>query len=740
MGRRGRDFGECGMPFENKIKLSSLSVRAIALAWSALVAMPTAVIAQDIAPQDEEFTSLGTIFINARRFEERLAEAPVAVTVQSGRDIGTGASDRLGDLATTAPNVTAVESLNPSFVIRGIGSQSLQGMNREAGVGIFLDEVYIGRDFALPRYLDDIEQTEIVRGSQSTIYGRNTIGGAINLISRQPGEELGGELEFSLGQDGYWRIRAAADVPLSADGRWLSRTFLSYTEQPDGITNLSNGRDDRTVDALSGRFSLSGELGDYTSLYFSIDHEDIDDVNDGRYAPLSLALNHQSDLDFPALTTTQTSGAMLRIEHDFESVWLRSVTAVRRSEYDLAIDGDFSSGPYNPGLGFFALQQGEIGEHEQFTQEFRIGSHLQELSQAGDFSWDAGLFLMSEEFTGFQYYDLASLDRSLVSGNGINAESRTYSAFANLRYQVTDRLGLHGGLRYTLEERDADVYVSSPGGTFFFGPIMNGSASTTSTNLSAEIGFDYEINENALFYARASQGFKSGGIAQYFDAGGNVNTYDPETSLTIEAGFRTQLLGDRLALDFTVFNTEWYDLQSNVFISDFQRVTANAASATSRGFEIGLDAQLSDEFRLRGSYGYLDAEFDDFRYTYFSATAGSNVTVDFSGNSIPYAPSHSASITLDWQRDLGRDLTAFASSTFSYQSAHSFDPVGAYEQSPTNLLDLSVGLRGDQWETRLWATNLLDEEYLNIYFLFQGTNYGVAAPGRAVGITFNRTW
>ena len=729
------------MRIKPKKTIGSLTQRAIALSWTALVALPTgAALAQDSVTEDDVVFALDPIIIYARRVAEQLNEAPIAVSVQADEDLGTGASDRLGDLAKTAPNVMGFDSNGLSYVVRGVGSQSTQGLNNEVGVGIFLDEVYIGRAFGAPQYLDDLEQTEIVRGSQSTIYGRNTIGGAVNLVSRRPGEELGGEIEVSVGEGGYQRVRAGADVPLSEDGRWLSRAFLSFTKQPDGITNLSTGRDDRTIEALSGRLSVSGELGEYTNLYFSIDHEKVDDTGDGRWAPVSLALKHQSDLDFPALTTQRKGGAMLRVEHEFENFWFRSVTAARKFNYDLSLDGDFSSGPYDPGVGNFALQQGQVGKHRQISQEFRIGSHTQEVSQAGDFSWHAGLFAMGEKFEGYQYYDLASVSLSDVSQNGLDSDAVAYSAFANMKYQATDRLGLHGGLRFTREEKDGDVYVSSPSGNFFFGPAQSGSASVTSTNISAEVGFDYKLSEETLLYGRASQGFKSGGIAQFFDATGNVNTYDPETSLTVEAGVKTQLLEDRLSLDVTLFNTEWKDQQSNVFISDFQRVTANASSATSRGLEIGLDARLSDELRLRGTYGYLDSKFDDFRYTYFSAGAGGNVTVDYSGNPIPLAPKHSASLTLNWERELNNGRTFFANGTYSYRSAYTFDPVAAYEQSPTHLVDAAIGLRGDEWEAQLWATNLLNEDYLSNYFLFGATNFGIAAPGRTIGFSVKREW
>lgn len=702
------------------------------------------VVAQETvaSPQisSDEVVDLGEIIISARRIEERLDEAPVPVSVVTEDEIGTGKIDRLEDIAKTAPNVIGFDSNGVSFVIRGVGSQSIQGLGSEVGVGLFADEVYLGNPDAAPQFLNDLERTEVVRGSQATLYGRNTIGGAINLVSREPGSVPSAEIEASVGTDGYYRFRGAFDAPLSTDGRWLSRTFLSYTEQPDGITNVPTGQDDLGLSAFAGRFTLIGELTDRTNLKFTLDGEYVDDDGFGGWAPVDLALDHKSDLDFPGSKKDRRYGTMLRIDHDFDTMLFSSITAYRGFKQDLSLDGDFTSGPYAPAFGFFPLQQGRDQDQNQFTQEFRLTSANTGDLRAGELSWNAGLFFMHEDYDGFEFFELASVPSDQTSRSALDRTSETYAVYGNVTYQISDRIAATLGGRYTYESKEGDVEISSPSGTNFYGMPMRGSADVSFDNFSPEGSLDYRLNNGGLLYARIASGFKSGGISQFFNADGSVNTFDPETSVTYEIGLKTPVLNDRGWLEVNVFQIDWKDQQSNVFISDFQRVTANASSATSKGLELTFRTDVTDELTLGATYGYLDAKYDDFVYSFFSSTTGTIQTVDYSGNDIPLAPKHTASLVLDWQRPLNNGLTLVANGIYTYRSSYTFDPVGTYSQSPTHILDATIGVRDDNWEAYLWATNLLDEKYLSNYFLFGNEDFGIAAPGREVGVTFKRVW
>lgn len=696
--------------------------------------------AQDAPEADAtELFELGEIVVSARRFEESIKDAPVAVSVTGRDDMGTGKADRLDDIAKTAPNVIGFDGNGVSFAIRGVGSQSIQGVGSEVGVGLFLDEVYLGNPDAAPIFMDDLERAEIVRGSQGTLYGRNTIGGAVNLVTRDPSDTAGGNVEVSTAGDGSYRFRGGFDAP-TTDGRWKTRTYLSFTNQADGLTNLPTGEDDLGMKVGSGRFTLTGDLTDRTQMRFTLDAEHVDNDSMGGWAPLPLALNHQSDLDLDADREDKRGGLMLRFDHEFDQTDFSSITAFRGFEQDMILDGDFTSGPYDPSVGLFELQQGRIQKQRQFTQEFRLGSGNFGSLGAGEMAWNAGLFYMQDTLDAYEFYELASVPADMTSRDALDREGWSLAAFGSLEYQLSNQVAVNVGARYTVENQKGDVEISSPSGTYFYGPAQSGSADVRYENFSPEASLSYQTPIGGLIYGRVATGFKSGGISQFFNADGSVNTFDPETSTTYEIGWKTPVLNNSSWLELNVFHTDWKDQQSNVFISDYQRVTANASSATSQGLEMAFQTELSDTWSLGATYGYLDATYDDFAYSYYSSAIGSTQTVDFTGNDIPLSPEHSASLSLKWDKPLSNGLDLTARGTYSFNSGYTFDPVGAYKQPDTHLVDVSFGVRGDNWEANLWVNNLLDEEYLTNYFLFGNVDYGVAGAGRKVGISYSRLW
>lgn len=708
---------------------------ALFLGSTFLTAVPS--LSQDLAEiGNGEEIALAPIVVTARKVEEDLQDAPISLTVTGADQLGTGRIDQIRDLEKTAPNVSSFFSTGSSFVIRGVGAQNLQGINNEMGVGVFVDDVYIGRNFGVPSFLDDLERVEVVRGAQATLYGKNTIGGAVNLIARRPGEVPGGNLELSYGTDQAMRLRAGFDQPL-LDGKLRTRTFLSFTRQDGTVDNIATGDDLFETQALGGRFTAEADLSYATAMRFSADYERIDDDGKAPWAVVDLALDHKTDLDFEPDRSSNRGGSALRFDHDLGGATLTSITGYRAYDHDLILDGDFSSGPYDPAVGFVALQQGQEEEQWQVSQEFRLTSARSDDSpRAGDLRWKAGLFFSYEDFDGSQFYDVADVPSSQASRNALSAQSTTYAVYGDLGYFVTDNLELTVGGRYTHEIKKGEVKITSPTGNFFFGPNATASDRTSFSDFAPEFGVNYRPAQNLLTYAKVSKGYKSGGHSQFLEEDGSINVYDPETSWSYEIGVRSALFQDRLRLNASAFYIDWQDQQSNVFVSDFQRIVANASSASSRGVELEAEALLSDTLQLRASYGYLDAKYDDFRYTYFSAEEGRNVTLDFTGNRIPYAPKHTASLALDWTVS-GDAFDWVISPSVSYRSSYSFDPVGAYEQSPTTVFDLNVSLIGDRWTASIWGRNLTDEKYLSDYFLFGGVDYGIAAQGRTLGVSFS---
>ncbi|MEP3116477.1 MAG: TonB-dependent receptor [Nisaea sp.] len=704
---------------------------AITITWLSLCATQPAW-AQSIsdgksnAEESVEAVTLAPISVTARRVEEDLQEAPVSVTVIQSDEIGVSDVHTLEDVASRSANTLYNDQGGP-LSIRGIGSLGISaGVDRQPAVGLFLDDVFIARPLGYPLYLEDIERVEVVRGSQSTIYGKNTIGGAVNLTTRDPGDVQSVTAEATVGgvrdlEGLSSRLGVSFDTPLSDVGAGSDLALRGYATWAgaDGYIDNYDGGAVGDEDAAAARLALKGAVGDDTDLRVAFDYSRVRDDGGLWYAPVEKAYDYKVAQDFAPDHEQDIAGVSVRVDHDFGAFDLTSITAVRGHEYKAYLDGDFTSAAL--------IGQAQEESQRQFSQELRVGS-----IQLGPAEWRGGAFYMHETFSGDQFFDYVTVPEDQWSRTTFDQDTDTYSVFGEVTVDLPSAFELIGGLRYTYETKDATAETSSPSGTFLFGAAGLASGTESFQNLSPELTLVYHANDRDLLFAKVSQGFKSGGISPFIDTDGSANEYDPEVNTSFELGAKTSWLDDRLTLNGSLFYTDWQDQQAVTYRTAFTRVITNAASATSKGAELEATAQLARGVTLRANYSYVDASYDDF--------ADSVLGADYSGNPLPFAPEHSAGASIRWVGQVSQTLDGFATLDYSYRSTYSFNPDNAFRQGTTNLIGAQFGLQFDGWEAVLWGKNLLDDQYLKQYFSYSGTDMGVAAPGRAVGLTFRATW
>ncbi len=687
-----------------------MKYRALLLACTALSLplLPGLPLAQT---SDGQAIDLGTIIITARRFEENLLDAPVAVTVVEEADLAAGRSETLEGATMKSPNLHYNPQGGP-ISIRGITSLGISGgVDRQPAVGLFVDDVYLARPMGYPQLTTGLGRVEVVRGSQALLYGKNTIGGAINLVLPTPDGSTGGEAWIGAGTDGARRAGLSWQMPVGGD--FAVATSLAWSGSDGYIRNRADGRDVADTDLASARFVLDGTFDNGTRLRLSADYGR--DGSDGGlwYAPLDMAYALESDLDYVATNKVTTGGIALRLDHDFGGVELTSITGWRGHNLDAWLDGDFSAWPY--------LVQGQTEHQRQVSQELRLAS-------TGDtaLSWRAGLFYMRETFRGTQFYDYESLPRDLLSLTDFDQTTTTASGYGEVIWKPDAAWEISAGARYTHEKKDTVSEMASPSGSNMFGMPGRAEGNLSYSNVSPELSVSYRFDKHNLAYAKLSRGFKSGGISPYIEANGSANSYDPEKTTTLELGWRGSAADGSWTLAATAFYTDWKDQQAVVYTSPVTRVYRNAAAATSKGFEIEATARLAEEWQLSFGYGYTDASYDDFVDTVMGQ--------DHSGNPMPFAPKNSASIGIDWSHDLADGKRLTAALDYTWRSSHSFTPDNSFRQGAVHLIDAQIGIEGESWSASLFAKNLTDERYLRNYFSMSGTDYGVAAPGRTVGI------
>lgn len=690
------------------------------------VVLATAMDAGSLAAQEQAAdgtasagaTVLEQIVVTARRREEKIQSAPVAVTAIPADALGKGRTDTMEDAAFKAPNVLFNGQGGP-VSIRGVTSLGIAGgVDRQPAVGMFLDDVYLARLMGYPFILGDLERVEVVRGSQATLYGKNTIGGAINLISRMPGDTAGGEFSATIGTDLDSRFKVAFETPIEGTV-WAVRASGAWSGNRGYIENLVTGEDVSDTDLFSGRVVATGQVGDGTRIKITGDYTR--DRSDGGlwYAPLPLAFDHKATHDFEPENRVDSGGISMRIDHDFETMRLTSVTALRGHEMRSYLDGDFTATPY--------IGQAQEETQRQFSQELRLSSLNDDV-----FRWSGGLFYMHERFEGTQYFDLAAFPRDLWSRDVFEQSADTVSVFGEASYFLTPEWEVSAGGRYTFDRKSTTSEISSPSGSSMFGMPGRAEGDATFSNFSPEAALAYHLSEGNLVYAKISRGYKSGGISPYIEADGSANRYDPETTTSYELGTKATSDDDLFTLAASLFYIDWKDQQAVIYTTPFTRVYRNAAAATSKGLEIEATAQLTEEIGLRASYGYTHARYDDFVDTMMGAV--------YTGNDLPFAPRHSIGAGMTFERELAAGAVLKAGIDYTFRSSYAFTADNTYRQEPTHLVDAHISVAKDGWSASLWAKNLTDERYLKNYFSYSGTDMGVAAPGRTIGITLAKVW
>lgn len=572
-------------------------IRAVGMTALA-TAIATPAMAQDSDGEDEA-RRLGPVTVTAQRVEENLQDTPVAVTALSADQIEDKQVLNIRDLTGQVPNINIATNTGTAsaarIFLRGVGEDESRGAVDQA-VGIYVDGVYIGRSVGSLFDVVDLESIEVLRGPQGTLYGRNTVGGAIKLNSVRPQFENSGRVSATLGNYGRQEFRATGNVQMS--DRTAFR-ITGFSRERDGFHELiPNGgqstaaRDDvGGLDTLAIRGSLYHEFNDDWNLLVAIDHTN--DKSDP--IPDSAAPGNDADNDIftiePLPGTTCPAGGLLplgcfsdydqeltstgimgRVEGTFGNLDFTSITAYRELEDELSTRIGF---PYS-----------QMTDQDQLSQEFTIGQ-----SGVGSLDWIAGVYFFQEDLV---------LNSTFIFPFSIDSSTDSIAIFGQGTMEVNDRLSLTGGLRYTNDEKDFD-------GTGPFGFARTDSADFD--NLSYTIGADYRIKDNVLGYAKYSTGFKSGGWSP--DAFSGTAVFLPveeETLDSFEVGLKTEW-NDSLRVNAAAFFNQYEGLQIGATVPGLGFTRFNVDETEISGLEIEAVWQITDNFQINGNAGFLDAEY-----------------------------------------------------------------------------------------------------------------------------------
>ena len=727
---------------------------------------PTAVMGVDGQVDDAptQANGVGDIIVTARKREERLQDVPVAVSAVSGDALLAQGATNVQDIARIAPGLfyQSAEPSRPNIYLRGIGTRSFDA-GAESSVGTFVDGVYIGRFGGQIQDLVGVDRIEVLKGPQGALFGRNTIGGAISIITKKPGDEAEARVTGTYGRQSHFGAdnyggSIIASGPLVADKLFgLVTVARNHADGHMLATNTNTRFNGSTTDTARARLVWRAAddleldlIGDFLKGRNRYGFRG-NDVGGLRPGILVARPGLTSPVDPNPYRFTQTpgipqtrrraGGVSLTSTFDGDAVSVTSITAYRAGRQRGASDLDATA--------LDSVQNPIAEKSSQFSQEVRLTSASNGALTFGDrVNWIVGAYYFSEDVNRSEGRRLGTASvLSLFNGgqpftefSDVEVNTRSYALFGQVGVELTDTLKLDGGLRYSNDRKRAVIAARTPRPLPFLTPAsFEITPERTFSAVDPSVTLSYKPNTDLLVYASYSKGFKSGAF-QYFAFTAPVASVvvEPERLDAYQAGVKADLFERRLRVNASLFQYKYKDIQvPRIEVPAGGTVPSvtlsNAARSTLKGFEVEGAALLSKGLRVEYGYAYLDATFD--RYVYSAA-------LDFSGNRLPRAPKNTVNLAGIVSVDTGFGAFELRGSG-SYLSGFDFEPdngrvdVGTREPGRT-LFDLSASLTRGDYAVTVFARNLTDKAYRASVLNISGSRLDeVWAPRRVIGVTLS---
>lgn len=721
---------------------------------------------------------LEVIKVTAQHRTQSIQDVPLTISAISGVELEKADINDAAGIALSVPGFAYSEFAPGQAILsmRGINSAD-DGAGIDNSVGLFLDGVYIGRGAAINFDMFDLERIEVLKGPQGTLFGRNSIGGVISVITAKPTDDVTAKVSATVGNEGILRYAGFISGPISES---LSGKLSFTHRENDGFVDnvvLGTKLQDEDTDSLRGQLVYYTDNGDWT---LSADWMEDERADMGR-SPIAsnapvveiAAANgvtgpRQSAATTDGFSTREASGVSLTGSFRFDAGHFTTITASRSAETDWAMAS------VGAGLGAIGLPWDELIDeiHEDidsFSQEFRWVSNI-----GDDFNYTLGAFYFTEDTTrseefkitqagvynGFEIIEIGSQD---IIGNEYTLSDNSttsYAIYGQGNYTLNDKTTLTLGARYTKDKKDYLATAVDCGGdragtefeNFFACPDGVGSSvnivsesftvtpEETWSDFSPMASVQYKIDSGRMIFATASRGFKSGGFggSQGVESAARLSV-NPEEATNFEIGFKGDLLDNTLRINSTLFKTDYKDLQvvrfGPVAGSEFGTfITANLGTADIQGAELEAVWMVTEDFKLSGNYAYLDTEVNDL---VIETTSG---PVDISGRPLTAAPEHSYNFVANYIY-----ASPIGEIDFRVQYAHVDEQSRDYLDERViidehDLIDLRIGWvsADEQLDISLWAKNITDEDYIAHSYVIGPGVIGVWGAPRTVGVT--ATW
>lgn len=692
--------------------------------------------------------SIEEIVVTAQKRAESLQDVPLAVSAFDESIIESRFLTDLTDLNSLAPNVVlqpvGAFSYGGAFSIRGMSYSDIDSAG-EPSVGVVIDGVQLARNAGNLMDMHDVERIEVLRGPQGTLFGKNNIGGVVNVVTRKPTDEFEGNIKLTAGNYGRMEWRGMLNLPIVPD--LLNARVSLLSKQFDGYyKNVVTGGDLGGEDSQSARVSFRLTPSDVLDITLVTDY--IKERNDGN--PLvnvskpdkrlsyfyDLAAYDEGNIykvrnDADIFANLDSTGLSLEANLELGSGTLTYVGGWREMDTNTMSDFDGDSAL------IFHAQRSET--HEQSSHELRFTSNSE-----GAFDYVTGIYFSAQEFELHNIQDFechlffacsstVPIGALVFTGRAIAAqEAQSKAIFYQGNLNLSDSLTLTAGGRYTMEKKEFE-FLSVAG--------SGGKLDESWNNFSPKLGIDWQMSEDILLYGQWARGFRSGQFgsraATLFSAGPS----DPESVDTYEVGLKSDLWNQRLRLNLAAFYSQYSDMQGGVqrvsSSGTHETVPTNSASANIWGVEYELTAMLTENLSVNMSGGYLSAEYDEY-FADLSADGIENPT-DNSFYDISWAPKLTLNLSANYTIPVSYGSFTLNGS-YNYSDEYftsSLKTDDLYKKDAAGLINASLSFSDvqDRYRVALYGKNLSNHEDINnVFGVGPFMDLGVYGQPRTYGV------
>jgi iron complex outermembrane receptor protein len=747
-----------------------MKTRSLILSCTALAALtaPNAVWAQSSAEGAQE--GLSDIVVTARRTEESLQDVPVAVTGYTTEELAALDIGGFGDIGKTVPNLDVQRQFGsasaPIFYLRGVSTGSLK-FETDAGIGLYIDGIYLGRPAGTAFDLADVERVEVLRGPQGTLFGRNSTGGAINFVTAAPSGEFGVKASGTVGN--YDRYKGQVTVNLPALGPISARISYLHDQNTGYVDNLTPGRTFKFAapfETVRSAKSFGAENTDAISLALRLDlgafkadykFDYTDKVSTQLGTQVLSAFNpgflpgttgvfvggtterlNALALDFTTPSKLKIQGHSLTLAYDMsDEITLKSISGYRKLN-EFVGGNDIDGGAFvQAGVPYTFISSIQDRNQKQFTQEVQL------LGATGKLDWVLGGFYFRETgndnnpvFLGTQFpasgtivpvnglagntVNTFGVPSDYLAGADVSVRNRSLAGYAHLAYKM-DQFELAGGVRYSKDNRFE--FIRAAGLRPFVPGFAAAGFDASSDNWDFDATATYIANSDVRAYLRFATGYLSGGVL-----GGTK--FKAETIKSYEAGIKADVLDDRLRINAAFFVSRRKDIQTLAFAATSGTFLLNSPTGKEHGFELEMVAKPSDNFTFNATYGYLNQKLADD---------------PVSGKVNSLAPKNTLSVGGQYEssRFSNDSMLQFRVDGF-FKDKRLSDPVAASTNQFTilqshfdlnarlSLVDLPIG--STKMRVSAWVQNLTDNQELEFARNVNGLDLGTFQIPRTYGV------